>query len=100
MKNRNGLDISPEFISRQQKLNAWLVERGITYQKVADATGLSLGFVGKIFSGKKTPKKRIDQLINMGIPAELLPEPKPPCKRGPKPKHDSNTTYEKAGGEG
>jgi len=89
MKDKNGLETNPNFISRQARLNAWLVERGITYQQIANATGLSSVFVGKVMSGQKTPKKRIDQLINMGIPAELLPEPRPPKKPGRKPKSHS-----------
>lgn len=102
MQNENGLNLKPKFIPRQQRLNAWLVERGITRQQLAQATGLSVSFIGKVFSGQKTPKKRIDQLINLGIPAELLPEPGTPKKRGPKPKecHDPCTTEKNTKGDG
>ena len=102
MQIKNGLNTKPKFIPRQQRLNAWLVERGITRQQLAEATGLSASFIGKVFSGQKTPKKRIDQLVSMGIPADLLPNPTTPKKRGPKPKnqHGPNTTENKEKGDG
>ena len=42
MENKNGLNTSPKFVQSQQKLNAWLVEGGINYQKIANAIGLSI----------------------------------------------------------
>ena len=57
--------------------------------------------VGKLLAGHKRTPARIKQLQELvGIPAELLPTPQTPRKRGPKPKHDANQSQDEAGGEG
>jgi transcriptional regulator with XRE-family HTH domain len=72
--------------SRQDKCKAWLVERGITLTQLAREMGVSSMMISHIIAGRKAPKARIEQLKKLGIPAELLPEPGEPKKRGPKPK--------------
>lgn len=60
--------------NRQDYLNAWLVLNRLSRGKIAQKLGISHQMVGQILSGKKIPQNRIDQMIEMGIPAELLPK--------------------------
>jgi transcriptional regulator with XRE-family HTH domain len=86
--------------SRLEQLDNWLQEREITRTQLARRMGVHPSMVGKIFLGQKQTPARIRELIDLGIPAELLPEPQKPRKRGPKPKHVANTPDHKPGGEG
>ena len=86
--------------SRLDQLNKWLAEHGLYRAQISKRMGVSPAMVGQLLAGQKRTPARIKQLQDMGIPAELLPEPQKPRKRGPKPKHDANTPQEKSGGEG
>jgi len=73
--------------SRQVKLRMFLMEHGIKVKNLAAQRGISPGGMGDVFSGRRPNADHIEWLISMGIPAELLPSPVAPKKRGPKPKH-------------
>jgi len=72
--------------TRQDRLKSWLVLHRKTVRSVASDTGLCRSVAHEIFSGHRAPKAQIERLIAYGIPAELLPKPREPQKRGPKPK--------------
>lgn len=59
---------------RQAHLAAWMAYHGLTRAEIARRIGISQQMVGQILSGKKIPQHRIDQLVNLGIPAEYLPK--------------------------
>lgn len=61
--------------SRQARLNGWLAERGIQKSSLAEATGVSLSYMSHILAGKRQPGHVIRRLVDLGIPADLLPEP-------------------------
>ena len=58
----------------------------VEYPDLYNEIGITAGTVHEIFSGHRAPKAQIERLIAYGIPAELLPKPREPQKRGPKPK--------------
>lgn len=92
-------DFDPNQASRLEKLDSWLQEREITRTQLARQLGVHSSMVGKIFLGQRRTPALIRELIKLGIPAELLPEPRKPRKPGPKP-HIASAPQEKPGGEG
>lgn len=74
--------LDQEPTNRQARLNGWLAERGITRTHIARVLNLHPSMVGKILAGKKRPVDRIEQLAQMGIPRDLLPDPKNAGKKG------------------
>ncbi len=71
--------------SRQARLNAFLVERGVTTTLLAKRLGCARSHVSDIKAGRKTTPHLIRRMIELGIPAELLPEPGN-SRPGPRPK--------------
>ena len=98
------MDTKPELAidqpSRLERLDEWLRKRGITRASLASRMGVTPAMVGQLLAGHKRTPARIKELQEFGIPAELLPTPPAPRKRGPKPKHGANRPQEKSGGEG
>ena len=73
------LDKYPE--NRKASLDAWLAYHGISKKTLADELGVHPSMITRIIQGKRAPQKRIRQLISLGVPAELLPEPSGPPGR-------------------
>lgn len=71
--------------TRQARCEAWLVQYGVTKTALAKHLGIDPTYVGKIIAGERRPQKHIKSLIEMGVPADLLPEPGD-GKPGPKPR--------------
>ncbi|WP_457571529.1 helix-turn-helix domain-containing protein [Desulfovulcanus sp.] len=67
------LNLNLKELTRQEKLKIWMARKGITLCMLAERMGCSLSMVSYIINGKKAPKKRIDQLVALGVPKELLP---------------------------
>lgn len=63
--------------SRQAELNAWLALRNIQKKDLALRLGIHPSMITRIFQGERRPAQRIAELIALGIPARLLPEPGP-----------------------
>ena len=60
---------------RQAELALWMEERHITIQSLADALGVSRPFVSAMLNRETIPAKRHKQMLTLGFPGELLPEP-------------------------
>jgi len=57
--------------------------------ELAGRLGVHPSMISRIISGQRAPAKRIAQLMALGIPAQLLPNP---TKRGRgRPRHDRTT---------
>lgn len=97
MNNRQKIDKDQ---TRQQKLDDWLLEQGLTRVYLAKRMGVSISMVGKLLAGQRRTPARLKELAELGIPAELLPKPQKPRKSGPKPKHGVSKAQSKSGGEG
>ena len=63
--------------TRQAKLNAWLAFRGIQKKDLANRLGVHPSMISRIIRGERRPAKRIAELVALGIPAHLLPQPGP-----------------------
>lgn len=62
-------------LSRQVMLVAWLKQRGITQNSIAQALETSEQTVSRWIRAECIPVRRHEQLLKFGIPAELLPAP-------------------------
>lgn len=62
-------------LTRQERLLIWLRRAGIQYKDIAEQTGVKTAAVSKWFDGDTIPPYRHQQLVDMGIPADLLPLP-------------------------
>jgi len=84
---------------RQAHLRVYLFEHGISIKDLAEKRGLSRPAMSDVMRGRRPKPEHIAWLIGQGIPAELLPSPVAPKKRGPKPKHpetSANDSQEQA----
>ena len=72
--------------NRQVRLKVFLLENGIEVKGLAEKRGISRGAMGDVLSGRRPKREHIEWLVTQGIPADLLPLPAVPRKRGPKPK--------------
>lgn len=70
--------------SRADWCRAWLVLNRIQVVELAKVVGVSRSMISEIIAGNRANPEHIQKLIEVGIPAEMLPEPRPLCKRGPK----------------
>ncbi len=72
---------------RQARLKAWLAYHGIGNRELAEKLGVHPSMITRICKGERAPAERIAQLVELGIPRTLLPEPnarkpgRPPQKR-------------------
>lgn len=72
--------------SRQARLRAWMALHGVTNLELARRIGVHYSTVSLILNGHRAPADRIEALVAVGVPEELLPEAQEPKKRGRKPK--------------
>lgn len=61
--------------TRQAKLKAWMATHGIEPRHLAKVAGVSPQMMSMIIHGDRAPKKRLDLLVEAGVPKDLLPEP-------------------------
>lgn len=62
-------------LTRQETLTIWLRRAGLTPQKIAEQTGVRPGAVYGSLEKATIQPYRHDQLVKLGIPANLLPKP-------------------------
>jgi transcriptional regulator with XRE-family HTH domain len=67
--------------NRKNALRAWLAGQGISKVQLARYLGVSPSWVTRILGSDHAPMKRIQQLVDYGIPKELLPQPSAPPGR-------------------
>ncbi len=71
-----GLKVKPKKYNRQEILKGWLAMNNLDYKTVAKAIGVTSAFVSQALNEKKPmPEKRWRQMVEIGIPSDLLPEP-------------------------
>lgn len=59
---------------RVRRLRAWLAWNGMTYADLARCLGVSRQLICQIARANKAPAHRIQQLVELGVPREYLPE--------------------------
>ncbi len=72
------LDFNVSDWSRQQRFRVWKFGAGVSYTELARKMGLSHVAVRKLCLGETAPANRLAQLIQLGVPEDLLPKPKVP----------------------
>lgn len=75
--------------TRQDLLWIWLKRQGKTQAAIADALDVGKVAVSRWMKAESIPVRRHKQLIDLGIPAELLPAP---LDITPRPKRKSSST--------
>lgn len=70
-----GNKINIDSLTRQERLLIWLRRSGLQYREIAERTGVKTAAVSKWFDGDTIPPYRHQQLVDLGIPADLLPLP-------------------------
>lgn len=93
-----GKTLDPITPPRQAELRAWLVLNGYSMGDLAAFMGVHPSMVTRIVHGDHAPIKRIRQLLRLGVPASLLPEPSGPPGRPPKAAPEGKTGAEEADG--
>lgn len=68
-------DIPQIDIKRQDMLLLWLKRQGISQAAIARALEVGEVSVSRWIRAQNIPSKRHEQLVKLGIPEELLPEP-------------------------
>lgn len=71
---------------RVRVLNAYLAFYGVTTNMLAGWVGVDPSLISKIKAGREAPRTRIEELKALGVPANLLPEPREPARPGPRPR--------------
>jgi len=66
------LDLSK--VDRERALATWLVYHGIGRKNLAKQLGITPSALTRIIQGKHRPQRRIQHLIELGIPSDLLPK--------------------------
>ncbi|WP_035104267.1 helix-turn-helix domain-containing protein [Desulfohalovibrio reitneri] len=69
------LDLSA--VDRERALRAWLVYHGIGEKRLAEQCGVTPSTITRLIKGQRCSRKLIGMLVDMGIPASLLPSPGP-----------------------
>lgn len=67
--------ITLESLTRQERLLVWLRRSGISCVELGEKLGISKSGVSRYFRGDTMPSRHVQKLIDLGIPAELLPAP-------------------------
>lgn len=81
------LPISPNLssLTRQEALRLWLSRNSLTFSELGRRLGVTPNSVSKLCDQETMPTRRHAQLVDQGIPAELLPRAQD-IKPGPKPR--------------
>ncbi|WP_051261400.1 hypothetical protein [Desulfovibrio inopinatus] len=81
-KKRDILDLSK--VDRETALRTWLVYHRIEIKNLATQLNVHSGTIIRVITGERPSRHLITQLISLGIPKHLLPEPGPGPGRPPK----------------
>lgn len=74
---------------RKEKVFLWLRQNGLTYTSLARKMGMSQWGVSKLLERPTIPTRRHRQLVELGLPTDLLP-PAKDIPTGPKPRTESD----------
>jgi len=66
---------------RAADLRAYLAKNSLSKKELAKKVGVHPSMISRIISGERAPAGRLEQLVALGIPRELLPEPNGPPGR-------------------
>lgn len=72
-------------LPRQEQLRAWIFLYGPSFSEIARQIGVTPKSAIALCKAETAPPYRVEQLKSLGLPEDLLPEPKY-IVPGPKPK--------------
>ncbi|MBF0481085.1 MAG: helix-turn-helix transcriptional regulator [Desulfovibrionaceae bacterium] len=67
--------------NRVDELQAYLAKNRVSKKELAKQLGVHPSMISRIISGERAPASRLEKLVELGIPRELLPEPNGPPGR-------------------
>ena len=62
-------------LTRQERLSLFLRRNGLSIAKIANEMDISRSGLSKLLLADMAPPERVNQLIKIGFPEDLLPEP-------------------------
>lgn len=71
--------------TRQERLAIHLRRNNLTFAHIGRLLGCSRGSANRLCNAETAPTRRVEQLLELGIPADLLPTPLD-IAPGPKPR--------------
>ena len=69
---------------RKMALKIWMLDRDISQETIANALGMTRSRVSTYLGSEIVTRTIFDRFVSVGIPPELLPEPRDLQKRGPR----------------
>jgi len=75
MEKSQGQIIDQKEVDRQINFDVWAIRNRITRNWLGEKVGVHPSMISKIIRGQKTTPRIIEELIQLGVPAELLPRP-------------------------
>ncbi len=78
-------DTNLTILNRQEALDLWKKRAGLSFAEMGRRIGVTGENVSKLCAKETMPPHRHQQLLDLGVPIELLPKPLY-CPPGPKPK--------------
>lgn len=72
-------------LTRQEALRVWMGRNGTTFTSMGGSLGISANAVSKLCDNETMPTHRHRQLLELGVPEDLLPQAVD-IKPGPKPR--------------
>ncbi len=75
-RNNGGLVLDLTAVERKTALRAWLAYHEMDLFFIADRIGAAHSTVTRLLKRDRASYKRVEQLRALGIPGELLPQPK------------------------
>lgn len=79
-------DLSQPTLTRQECLYLYLRREKVSLAALARAMGISRARVHGLLRAERAPSKRVQQLVALGLPRDLLPVPED-LRPGPKPRN-------------
>lgn len=62
-------------VDRQINFDVWAIRNRITRNWLAEKVGVHPTMISKIIRGQKNTPRIIEELVQLGVPADLLPRP-------------------------
>ncbi|WP_144082405.1 helix-turn-helix domain-containing protein [Desulfocurvibacter africanus] len=69
------MDKQAQVIERDLRIEHWLRSNGVDRKQLAARVGCHRSYITRIFKGERAPASIIGKLVEIGVPADLLPNP-------------------------
>lgn len=69
------MEVATRHEARISQLQKWMRERDITHRAIAERIGVAISSVHRFLNSEDMPVRHHEELLRLGFPVELLPEP-------------------------